>query len=358
VSAQPSPALLRAPKRVLWVLLAVATIAAGLAVFTPRAAAAGWLIAFVFVATIPIGSLEVLMIHSLTGGRWGERLGPVWQNATVIIPLLGIVLIPVLVAMPVLYAWMGDAKNVTPSVAHFYLNWPLYVARSVIALLGWSALALMLPRIGGRPGVLLAGLGMVFQAIMVALVSVDWILSAEPVFISTSFGATIAIVQLLAALDFAALAAPSDLDENTVSDLAGLMLAVTLGLTYINFMVVLVMWYADLPDKIDFFVTRALWPWKWLAIVAFALGSVAPILALLLQKVRLSRRALRAVAISSLTGIALYFTWLLAPVYGPWALATPLLALLCIACAFAALLGAGWPAFLFRHVSNQSPAHE
>ena len=32
------------------------------------------------------------------------------------------------------------------------------------------------------------------------------------------------------------------------------MLAVTLGLTYIDFMAVLVIWYGNLPDKVDWFV--------------------------------------------------------------------------------------------------------
>ncbi len=359
----PSSAVPRASKRVYSILLAVAVFAAvGLVVlslFAPRIAASGWLVAFVFIATIPIGSLEALMIHRLTGGRWGERLALVWQTAAATIPLLGLMVIPVLIALPVLYAWMSGADHVTPGVAHFYLNWPLYVTRSAIAFIGWSALALMLPRLGGKAGVLLAGLGMVFQAVMITLVSVDWILSAEPVFMSTSFGATIAIVQLLAALDFAALAAPRDLDESAVSDLAGLMLAVTLGLTYLNFMTVLVVWYSDLPHKVDFFVIRAFSPWKWLASLAFAFGSVAPILSLLLQKVRFSRTALRAVATSSLTGIALYVAYLLAPVYGAWSILTALVATIGLACAFLAYIGAGWPMFPRGHaVSAREPAHE
>jgi hypothetical protein len=341
------------------VLLIVAIIAAValvvLGIIAPHYAASGWLIAFVFLGAMPIGSLELLMIHRLTGGRWGERLQGLWQAAAVTIPLLAIALIPVLIGLPVLYGWVGGSANVSPSVAQFYLNWPLYIVRSAIAFSGWSVLALVLPRLGGRPGVLLAGVGMVFQAVLMTLLSTDWILSAEPVFMSTSFGASICVMQLLAALDFAALAGPRDLDKQSISDLGGLMLAVTLGLTYIDFMAVLVIWYSNLPHKVDWFVARAFAPWKWLAILAFALGSVAPILTLLLQRVRNSRTGLRWVASSSLIGIALYVTWFLSPVYGTWTIGTAALAILCLACAFISFIGIGWPAVLFRRINTEGP---
>ena len=43
------------------------------------------------------------------------------------------------------------------------------------------------------------------------------------------------------------------LDEPATRDLGGLMLAVILGLIYIDFMAVLVIWYGDLPRKVDWF---------------------------------------------------------------------------------------------------------
>jgi hypothetical protein len=51
------------------------------AVFAPREAAAGWLIGFLFWSQIPVGSLVLSMIHTLTGGRWGFALRPVLAPA-------------------------------------------------------------------------------------------------------------------------------------------------------------------------------------------------------------------------------------------------------------------------------------
>ena len=45
-----------------------------LAFLVPRLAAAGWLIAFIYVSAVPLGCLELMMIHRLTGGSWGDEL--------------------------------------------------------------------------------------------------------------------------------------------------------------------------------------------------------------------------------------------------------------------------------------------
>jgi hypothetical protein len=339
--------------RILIGLLAAAAMLATAVAF-PRPAAAGWLIGFVFIASVPLGSLGLLLIHRLTGGQWGEALRPVLEPAMLCIPLLAILFVPVLIALPVLYPWV-HGSDVKPDVAAFYLNDGAFIARSVVALLGWSVLALALPRIGGRIGTLLAAGGLIFHALAMSLIAVDWILSAEPAFISTSFGASAIFAQLLAALAFAALAGPRSFDPQAVRDLGGLMLAVTLGLTYIDFMAVLVIWYSDLPHKVDFLVRRTGDPWKWVAVAFFVLGAVIPILSLLLSRVRASITALRAVAISSLAGIALYTAWLLAPVYGAWSLATGALAALTLACALLIFADAAHRSATF---DRMRPAHE
>jgi hypothetical protein len=213
--------------------------------------------------------------------------------------------------------------------------------------MGWSALVAILPRSGGRAGILVAAIGLIFHAAMMSVLSVDWILSAEPVFVSTSFGATIIVTQMLAALGFAALFARA-LDARASRDLGGLMLAVTLGVTYLNFMTVLVIWYGNLPTEVFWFVERLRAPWTEIAIASFVLGAMLPILSLLLEQVRASRMALRWVAGSSLAGIGLYDAWLLAPAYGPEALGTALLAAIAMASTFFAFILAGWPAGRFE----------
>ena len=45
-------------------------------VLDPAAFYGGWLSALTLLAAWPLGSMGILMIHALTGGRWGEVLQP------------------------------------------------------------------------------------------------------------------------------------------------------------------------------------------------------------------------------------------------------------------------------------------
>ena len=326
-------------------LLIMAAIATGgmaiVAFFAPRVAAAGWLVGFVFWSQIPVGSLLLMMIHRLTGGRWGEALYPALASAARAVPLLFLLIIPVFVAIPLLDPWSHRTGDVKSDVLSYYLNTPFFISRSLIAIAGWSVLAFLVPRTAGRPGQLVAAVGLVFHCVIISLVSVDWVLSLEPPFISSSFGASMAITQLIAALAWAALRAPQAGDEEVTGDIGGLLLAFVLGITYVDFMAFLVMWYSDLPSRLFWFVQREDFLWSTLAVAAFVFGSAAPILALLLARVRNRIRPLRAVATSVLAGLAFCYAYLIVPPFGARALGAAALAV--IAIGLIVTTAAGWP---------------
>lgn len=329
------------PRIYLIVAGAAAIVLAITAFFAPREAAAGWLIAFCYVSAFPLGGLALLMIHQLTGGRWGDALEPFLRPLAQSTPLLLLFVVPVLLASPILLPWThGGSDDITSSVRQIYLNIPSYVARSLVALAGWSVLAMIVPQAEGRAARLLAAIGLVFHGIAITFMSIDWMLTVEAPFFSTSFGASVAFTQLLAALALAAVAAPRD---RNLSDLGALMLVVTLGITYTDFMAVLVIWYANAPSTVLWFVERIREPWLTLSIVAFISASLVPIVLLMFARVRASSPALRFVGACGLAGLAIYQTWLLAPAFGVGSMATALLALLAMAAAMAGAIVAGWP---------------
>jgi hypothetical protein len=307
------------------------------AIFDPRAAAAGWLTAFVLCSQIPVGCLMLIMIHRLTGGRWGEAIEPVTVPAARAVWLLALAVIPVLVAVPTLYGWSQGGAGTKPDVLAYYLNVPFFVGRSVVAIAGWIVLAILVPRIRGAAAPPIAAAGLIFHCVLVSLVSVDWVLSLEPPFVSSSFGASMAITQLIAATAWAALRAPQREGEPVTGDLGGLLLAFVLAITYVDFMAFLVMWYSDLPHRLFWFVERDRWPWSLLAGGAFVLASVGPVLALLLSRVRNRAAPLRAVSASVLAGLACCYGYLILPPFGAFALVPAVLAVIVVGLAFAAV---------------------
>ncbi len=311
-------------------------------IFAPRAAAGGWLVAFLFWSSISIGSVTAMMIHALTGGRWGWRFNAVFMPSAATVPLMALLFAPVLAALPAFYGWALGSGSVEPDVSQFYLNAPYFIGRSLIAFFGWSLLAYTLPRLTGWAAVLTAAIGLVFHGLIIGLIGVDWILSLEPPFISTSFGASLAVTQLAAALAWALIASPDREEDTGLGDLAGLLLATLLGLTYINFMALLIIWYGDLPNRVFWFVQRDHWPWMLIAVLAFVGGSVIPIFSLFLARVRYSASWLRVVGIIVLAGIAIYYVYLIAPPFGVLSIAAAVVALVAIGALSVALVVTGW----------------
>ena len=64
------------------------------------------------------------------------------------------------------------------------------------------------------------------------------------------------------------------------------MLAVTLGITYIDFMAVLVIWYGDLPDKVFWFTRADTFSLDAAGYLAFICGSALPVIPLLFARIR------------------------------------------------------------------------
>lgn len=306
-------------------LVALAGIVAW-AVADPRVAAAGWLVGFVFWMQILTGSLCLMMIHRLTSGGWGEVVAPVIAPAAAAVPLLLLLIIPVFIGIPALYPWAQHPPSVRPDVLSLYLSRPSFMLRSLVALAGWSVLAFMLPRTDGRRGQLWAAIGLVFYAVTIGSVSIDWYLSAEAPFTSSSFGASVAISSLVAALSLAVVCMPVSDDDPAIGDVGALLLATVLALTYIDFMAVLVIWYGDLPREEIWFVTRGGSPWMELAIISFILASLFPTVALIQLRFRNRRRPLRAIGAITLAGLAVYDAYLIAAPFGVAALGAGLLA--------------------------------
>jgi hypothetical protein len=323
-----------------------------LAIIAPRQAAAGWLIGFLFWSQIPVGSLLLSMIHALTGGRWGLMLRPVLAPAALTVPWLLIAIVPVFIAIPALYPWVHQS-GIRPDVAAHYLNVPFFIARSVIALVIWSALSLLVERVTGPLALLVAGVGLLLYGVTISSVAIDWFLSLQPPFVSSSFAASVGIMQMVSAMAWAALLAPEPEGDTAVGDIGGLLLAFVLGITYVDFMAFLVIWYGDLPDRILWFVARDHWPWSALAGAWFVFGSVAPILSLLLGRIRHNRFALRAVSASVLAGSLLYTAYLIAPSFGASALVPAALATIVIGIVQVFLMTGGW----FARFRAEASAH-
>ncbi|AWN43098.1 hypothetical protein [Methylobacterium durans] len=301
-----------------------------------EALARGWLLAWIAWSAIPVGSLVLLLIHLVTGGRWGETLAPALRPAAALVPLAALAFLGVAAGLPADYPWATGQGAAKADVLRLYLDPALFLLRAGVTLAGWSLLALLC--LTGRCGKLAAGLGLAFYGLTISLVAVDWILSVEPGFNSSAFASEIALHQILAALAWAAILSPPGLGARGASDLAGLVLAALLGVLYMGLMSYIVAWYGDLPPKAAWYMKRGEGAWGAVLAAAFLAGGLIPFAMLLVSAVRRSPATLRVVGLLVLVGLALHLAWYVLPAYGAGAglaaaFGLPCLALLAIASA-------------------------
>jgi hypothetical protein len=272
----------------------------------------GWLVGFVMFGGICVGSLVLLLIGELTGGSWVERLRPVLLPCAVCLLILTIAFLPVAFSLPKEYRWAQEAISLRPELSRLYLNQPLFIVRSFVALFGWSALAILLVR--RRCSALMAAAGLAFYGITISLVAIDWVLTIEVGFGSSAFAAGFAIQQILSALAFAAVVAPEQRDRIS-GDLGSLLLAALLGTAYLDLMSFIVSWYGDLPDKAAWYLRRSQDGWEWVIVAAVIIGVLIPLAVLINTRLRANSAALRCAGSLILAGVLLHILWLMAPTF-------------------------------------------
>src|SRR5205823_14623750 len=96
-----------------------------------------YLVAYLGVLGIALGSLAILMVHHLTGGAWGTALRGVLEAATRTLPLLALLFVPLLFGLRDLYRWANwDAAEVSHSDILVrkmqYLNVPAFHMRAIV----------------------------------------------------------------------------------------------------------------------------------------------------------------------------------------------------------------------------------
>lgn len=235
-----------------------------------RAFVAGWIVAI----SAGMGASILVHTHSLTRGRWGEAARPALEGLAATVPFVALLGLVVVLVQPLVWPWAdGSGLPEKPDVAALYLNPVLFGVRAIVILFGWSVIAILAAGFGPQ-GRLASGFSIAFYAISVHFAAIDWIMSLEPHWSSTTFGAMFAITQITLALGLL-VAADAGGSPRPRDDLAKLLLTAILGLVYMQFMQFLVQWSGNLPEKIAYYVLRSTFPWQAVAILAALLAASA-----------------------------------------------------------------------------------
>lgn len=268
--------------------------------------ARAWLAAYMLAASWPLGSLALILIHALTGGRWGEALRPALLLGLCAMPAVLLGPLPLLPWITELYPWLHGQD--------FYRNGTFMAVRGVLYLVVWFGLAGAVAL--GREA-LVAAPGLFLLAVTFSFAAVDATLTLNPQFVSSIYGMIAGCGAVLLALAVAVLIAAPSLPAGTRADEGKLLLALTILWTYLDFMQVLIVWQSDLAHEAPWYLQRSTGIWGSVGQGVVLVQSVLPIALLLSPAVRRSVPGLRLVCGLLLLGAVLRAWWTAIPPLPP-----------------------------------------
>lgn len=251
-----------------------------------------WLAATVAWSGWPLGSIALLLIHALTGGRWGDALAPALRFGIATLPLLALLIIPVLLNLPELYPWARPGAHVSN---RFYLNVPFFAGRGVLYVVVWFGLGALALR--GRSLARIAPPGLILLAFTMTFAAIDLTMSLDPEFNSSIYGMLAGTGVVLFALSLGVAVAGATLPRAALPDLGKLLLALVVLWTYLDFMQLLIVWQSDLVSEAPWYRVRMHGFWGAAMAVIAAGHFLLPFAILLFPRMQGNRRAVVGVAI-------------------------------------------------------------
>ncbi|MCS6913539.1 MAG: hypothetical protein RMK29_13475 [Myxococcales bacterium] len=293
-----------------------------------------YLVAFLFVATLAVGSLFFVMLQHLVGAVWSVTVRRVAEIAASTLPLLALLFVPIAFQVGHLYPWAGHAAHEPLVEAKAgYLNTPFFLVRAVLYLLLWGGLgwfyysrSVQLDA-SGDPLLLLrlrrlSAPAILLWAIAVTFAGFDWIMSLAPEWYSTIFGvyvfagtmtSTLSMLVLMAVL----LARQGLLREAITTehyhDLGKLMFGFVVFWTYIAYSQFMLIWYSNIPEETRWFADRWVGSWASLSVLLIFLQFVIPFFGLLSRNAKRSPVILPVMAGILLVGHLVDLHWLVMP---------------------------------------------
>lgn len=266
-----------------------------------------YLFAWLLFLGLALGAMANLMLHNLTGGRWGEALRPAFVAAAKLVPVAALLGIPVLVGMHALY----------PIADRGWFSAGFFLARSVAYLVIWSVLALSIGRSEA-----LSAIGLIAYVFTISLAATDWIAALVPEWYSSALGLVVGAGQMLGAMALAVayvgLSAPrTDRGGEIYVDFGNLLLMYVLTWAYLAFMQFLIVWVGNLPREIAWYVPRLQTGWVALGVLLVVFHFFAPLGLLLFRSMKRAPVLIGSLAAALLAMHAIDVYWLVAPSVRP-----------------------------------------
>lgn len=297
-----------------------------------------YLFAFIYWSGFAFGGLGVLLLNNTVGGKWGVTTRSLLIAAMRTMPVVLLLFLPLLLGMKELYPWTNAQlvhDNTYLSQKAPYLNVPFFLVRVLIYFAVWFFWGFRVNRMAdeqdrtGDPTISdrmrrFSAPGLLVFVLTASFAYIDWILSTDVQFYSTVYGAMILIGDVLQtfALTIIVLILASKGDRfgarvnaSLLHDLGNLMFAFTIFWTYLSVSQLIIIWPANLPQELEWYLVRVRGGWTVVAAGVALTMFVIPFLALLSQNRKRDPRRLIRVAFWILAARLVDVFWIVEPTF-------------------------------------------
>ena len=305
----------------------------------PTRAYAGYLLGYWYFMSLGLAGTFFTAIHYATGATWSVVVRRVAEAFTSYLPVALVLLLVLWLGIPHLYVWSanaaGEAGHAVDITKGGYLSSSLFAVRSAFFLVIWCLFAWYFVRNSTRQdetgdpklskaSVRASSIFILVFALTLTLASFDFLMSLEPTWYSTIFG-----VYCFAGLWQAGLAALTIVVvllrrqgalQGVVSrfhywDLGKYLFAFSVFWMYIAFSQFMLIWYANLPEEIDYMIPRTYTGWGGVGIALGMMRFVIPFFALMHQRMKESEASLLTISGIILIGHWIDLYWLILPAF-------------------------------------------
>ncbi|HET8732796.1 MAG TPA: hypothetical protein VFM45_03375 [Anaeromyxobacteraceae bacterium] len=331
----------------------LAATAAGGALDARRALYA-YLAAFVYWSGIAAAAMVFLMANEAAGSRWYVVVRRLLESLTTVFPLLAVLFLPIALGAAHIFPWVNPAgaghapiqpwaHGEGPLAVHLWehrhpwMNLPFFLFRAALYFAIWIAVAALMRRwslaqdAGGGAGLTvkmrrLGAGGLPFVALAITFAAFDWQMSLSAFLFSTIFGvywfsgslvAAIAVLILVAAAASREEPLKGAINPNHVHSLGKYLFAFTAFWAYIAFSQYLLVWIANLPEEVPWYLVRTDSGWKGVGIFLALFQFVLPFVILMPRE---RKRRFKPLVVMSIWILAVHYVdvyWVVMPSLSP-----------------------------------------
>jgi len=302
-----------------------------------------YLTSAMFWLALSLGGLFFVLVQHAARAGWSIVVRRIAENMALTLPVMGLVVVAgVLLGAHDLFHWThAEAVAHDPMLSwkEPYLNEGSFTVRAIVYLVAWSALALFYWRTSTSQDDATgkeieakshkmrwaAPLGILIFALSLTFSAFDWLMSLDPHWFSTIFGAyyfagavvsTHAFIALLVILLHRSGYLRGVVTKEHFHDLGKMMFAFTVFWAYMGFSQYMLIWYATIPEETEWYSYRGAGDYLTLSIVLVFARFAFPFLGLMSRHIKRNPKTLAFWAVWILVAEFIDMFWVVDPI-GP-----------------------------------------